>query len=180
MNNIFSGFFDIIFSPTVAFNELKDLKPHKLPILVIFIVALFLSATNNNFSGFSSLISTFSFILIGLIVYSFYIDIMAKMFNLESQFEKMFTLSAFSLFPWIFLAPVKLLSCDITILAILSGILTFGIYIWVIALQVLAISRAYNTPSNCAIIAIFLPFLGFCMFIGNFADFVRQLINIFS
>ena len=178
--NIFSNIFDIIFSPTVAFNELKDLKPHKLPILLIFIIACFLSAANTNFNGLSSLIATFSFILIGLIVYSFYIDIMAKMFNLESQFSRMFTLSAFSLLPWIFIAPVKLLSCDITILAILSGFLTFGIYVWVIALQVLAISRAYNTPSNCAVIAIFLPFLGFCMFIGNFSDFIRQLINIFG
>ncbi len=178
--NIFSNFFDIIFSPTVAFNELKDLKPHKLPILVIFIVACFLSATNSDFSGFSSLISTFSFTLIGLIIYSFYIDIMAKMFNLESQFERMFTLSTFALLPWIFLAPVKLLSCDIAILAILSGFLTFGIYIWVIALQILAISRAYNTPSNCAVLAIFLPFLGFCMFIGNFSDFIKQIVNIFA
>lgn len=178
--NIFSNFFDIIFSPTVAFNELKDLKPHKLPILIIFIVACFLSATNTNFSGFSSLISAFSFTLVGLIIYSFYIDVMAKMFNLESQFSRMFTLSAFALLPWIFIAPIKLLNCDIFLLSLLSGFLTFGIYIWVIVLQVLAISRAYNTPSNCAVIAIFLPFFGFLMFIGNFTDFVRQMINIFA
>ena len=178
--NIFSNFFDIIFSPTVAFNELKDLKPHKLPILVIFIVASIISATNNNFAGFSSLVATFSFTLIGLIIYTFYIDVMAKMFNLESQFSRMFTLSAFSLLPWIFLAPVKLLNCDIFILALLSGFLSFGICIWVIVLQVLAISRAYNTPSNCAVIAIFLPFFGFCMFISSFTNFISQLINIFS
>ena len=178
--NIFANFFDIILSPTVAFNELKDLKPHKLPILVIFIVACFLSVANANFSGFSSLVSTFSFTLVGLIIYSFYIDVMAKLFNLESQFSRMFTLSAFALLPWIFLAPVKLLSCDILLLNLLSGFLTFGIYIWVIVLQVLAISRAYNTPSNCAVIAIFLPFFGFLMFISSFTDFIRQLINIFS
>ena len=178
--NIFSNFFDIIFSPTVAFNELKDLKPHKLPILVIFIVACFLSATNANFSGFSSLVSTFSFTLIGLIIYSFYIDVMAKLFNLESKLSRMFTLSAFSLLPWIFLAPIKLLNCDIFLLSLLSGFLNFGIYIWVIVLQVLAISRAYDTPSNCAVIAVFLPFFGFLIFMGNFVDFISQMINIFS
>ncbi len=178
--NIFSNFFDIIFSPTVAFKELKDITPHKLPVLFIFVVSCFLSATNNNYSGLTSLIATFSFTLVGLIIYSFYIDIMAKMFNLPSQFSRMFTLSSFALLPWIFLAPVKLLDCDITILSVVSGFLTFSIYLWVIALQVLAISRAYNTPSKYAVIAIFLPFLGFCMFIGNFSDFIKQLINIFA
>ena len=181
MNNIAEIFYDILFHPVQTFRKIPFDKPYKYPLLLVFLSSIFLLLLSEDSFEFATMLS-FVFKAVTLIIYwlffAFFVDLMARMFNLEGHYSRLLTLTAFSFVPWIFLAPLKLLknagdySSDIAVTLILC------VWIWTIALQVLAISETYNIPRKNAIIIILIPFLGCILYFMWTIDFFVKLFQI--
>ena len=181
MNNISEIFYNILFHPVKTFREFPCEKPYKLPLLLVFLSSIFLLLLSEDSFGFMTLLS-FMFKAINLVIYwlffAFFVDLMARMFNIQGNYAKLLTLTAFSFVPWIFLAPLKLLknagyhSSDVAVTLILC------VWIWTIALQVLAISETYNIPRKNAIMIILIPFLGCILYFIWAVDFFVKLFQI--
>ena len=112
------------------------------------------------------------------IFFSFFVDIMARMFNINGKYSKILTLMAYSFMPWIFLAPLKLLKNFFFISDIIATVMVLGIWMWTIALQMLAISETYEIPRKNAIIILFIPFIGTILYFIWVADFFMKLFQL--
>ncbi len=180
MNNFAEIFYNILFHPVIAFREFSYDKPYKLPLLLVFLISIFLLLLNEDSFSFATLL-VFFFQSFNLIVYwlffAFFVDLIAKMFNLAGNYSKLLTLTSLAFIPWIFLAPLKLLKNASFYTSDLAVTLLLGVWIWTISLQVLAISETYNIPRKNAIIILLIPFLGCILYFVWAVDFFIKLLQ---
>ncbi len=180
MNNFAETFFNILFRPVETFQNFSTEKPYKLPFAIVVIASCFLSVLFSREGQFNPLV-IFSYVFdsIGLVIYwlyfAFFVDLMAKTFTLQSNYAKLLTLTSLSYIPWIFLAPLKLLKNVCSLTAEIAIILIFGVWIWTITLQILAISETYSIPRKNAILILLLPFLGCILYLTWVIDFFVKL-----
>ena len=182
MAKFFETFYGILFHPVETFRNFDCAKSYKMPLAVVLLMSLFLFIIKNSIFIFSfGTLFEYIFNAIGLIImwlfFAFFVDMLAKIFNIESGYNRLLTLTAFGLVPWIFLAPVKLLKGLGQTTSDIASILLVGIWIWTIVLQILAVSETYKIPRENAIILMFIPFTGFILYICWTWDFFAKLIQ---
>lgn len=182
-NSIAEIFYGILFTPSETFKNFSYEKPYKLPVLLVMLAAVFLLLLgNDNFT----LMTIFVWIAktIGLITYwlffAFFVDLMARMFNLSGNFAKLLTLTSLAFVPWIFLAPLKLLKNAHPALSEIAIVLLLGVWLWTVILQILAISETYDIPRKNAIIILLLPFFGWILYSIWMVDFFVKLFQFSS
>ena len=176
-------FYGILFAPSETFKNFSYEKPYKLPVLLVMLASMFLLLLGNeNFT----LMTIFVWVgkTVGLATYwiffAFFVDLMARMFNLDGNFSKLLTLTSLTFVPWIFIAPLKLLKNSHPALGEISIILLLGVWFWTVALQILAVSETYNIPRKNAIIILLLPFLGWILYFIWMIDFFVKLFQFSS
>ena len=176
--DILATVYGVLFHPVETFRNADWEKPYKFPLCVILFAVLFLTILGNDTWGigfFSMYMARAINISCYWLFFSFFIDIMARMFNIKDKYPKLLTLMAYSFIPWIFLAPLKLLKSFSEFTEVISMILLLGVWLWTIALQMLAISETYEIPRKNAIIILFLPFIGTILYFIWLADFCMKL-----
>ena len=176
--NIFETVYGILFHPVETFRNVFSDKPYKFPLGVVLFSALFLTMLGNDAFGVGFLGVFFSK-AVGLIVYwlfyAFFIDLMARMFNIKGRYSKLLTLMSFSFIPWMFLAPLKLLKGFSEWTSVIAVLLLLGVWLWTIALQMLAVSETYEIPRKNAIIILLIPYLGTILYFIWVFDFFIKL-----
>ncbi|MCR4881917.1 MAG: YIP1 family protein [bacterium] len=173
--------YGILFHPVETYRNVCAEKPYKFPLAIILFAALFLIILSNNAleMGFFSMYSAMAFnIACYWLFFSFFIDLMARMFNIKGKYPKLLTLMAFSFIPWMFLAPLKLLKNFSELTSVIAIILLLGVWMWTIALQMLAISETYEIPRKNAIIILLIPFIGTILYFIWVADFFMKLFQL--
>lgn len=182
-SNIFETIYGILFHPVETFKNAYTEKPYKFPLCIVLFSALFLTILGEDdlgigfFSVYSAKIAGIAFYWI---FFSFFVDLLARMFNIAGKYSKLLTLMSYSFMPWIFLAPLKLLKNFSAPTEVLSMILLLGVWFWTIALQMLAISETYSIPRKNAIIILFIPFIGTILYFMWVADFFIKLFQFSS
>jgi len=181
MNDFMQLIYGVLFCPTKTFRAFEEASGLKLPILVICIVSLFIYAWEKTYLGFNffDLFLTMCTLLFSWLLFAFFVDLLAKIFRCESFYKKLLSATAYSFLPWIFLAPINLLKNSCDIFQGLGEILLLVVWIWTIALQVIAISEIYKIKKTYSILIFLLPFLGFIIYIAWVVDFFRKITEIF-
>ena len=179
--DVLGTIYGVLFHPVETFRSANCEKPYKFPLCIILFAVLFLTILGNDSLGigfFSMYMARVINIACYWLFFSFFIDLMARMFNINNKYSKLLTLMAYSFIPWIFLAPMKLLKGFSEITEVFSMVLLLGIWLWTIALQMLAISETYEIPRKNAIIILFIPFIGTILYFIWVADFFMKLVQL--
>lgn len=182
MNEFYEKFYDLLFSPSKAFDNLEYDKPYKMPLLIVLLTSsvFFLTNIKVMFTPFElfGLAGAWLSAVIYWLFFCLFVNSCAQMFNLKSNYSKLLTLSALSTVPWLFLAPLKLLKAFSPVSSEIAVFFILIVWIWTIVLQVLAISRTYDIPSKNAIGIIIIPFLGFIVYTVWIFDFFIKMAQI--
>ncbi len=179
--DVLSTVYGVLFHPVDTFRNANYEKPYKFPLCIILFAVLFLTILGNDTWGvgfFSVYMAKTINIACYWLFFSFFIDIMARMFNISDKYPKLLTLMAYSFIPWIFLAPLKLLKNFSEFTEVIATVLLLGVWFWTVALQMLAISETYGLPRKNAIIILFLPFIGTILYFIWLADFFMKLVQL--
>lgn len=188
MSNFLQNFYDILINPDKAFDSLKE----ETPLLQSFLIVLFINILNPiiNFE-----ISKPIFIIFGLtfnivnsavcgivnwFLISAFIGLMAWTFKQECKTKQLLTLSAFSLLPWIFIAPISLFKLGGIVGAVLYVILHLAIWIWTTILFIYAIMKSYNFPVEKAIMVSLIPLFGAIISFSWIGSLFSTIINLFK
>ena len=182
MEKFMETFYGILFHPVETFRNFQCQNSYKLPLITVCIISLFLFLLKNpglqfTFGTLLNIVTNTFGLIFSWIFFAFFIDLIARIFQQESKYTRLLTLTAFALVPWIFIAPMKLLKNINEYTSTLGSILLIGIFIWTITLQILAVSETYQIPRKNAIMIIFVPFLGGLLNIFLITDFFSKLIQ---
>lgn len=180
-SSVFETVYGVLFHPVQTLRNTYTEKPYKFPLCIILFAALFLTILGDDALGvgfFSMYTARVVNIACYWVFFSFFIDLMARMFNINGKYSKLLTLMAFSFIPWMFLAPLKLLKNFSELTSVVAMVLLLGVWMWTIALQMLAISETYDIPRKNAIIILFIPFIGTILYFIWVADFFMKLIQL--
>lgn len=180
-SNLFDNIYGALFTPDKTFNELKE-----NPVIeqgFIIVVCISMLATLLNFSlidGFNSVLmlginvifSAFAGVISWVFFASFF-ELIAGIFKQAGKIRIFLTLSAFSLLPWAFLAPIQLFKTGGKLGGIFGIIFGLAIWLWSTALIVVSVIKSYNLSLGRALVFLIVPFVGgilsFNWFIGFFS-----------
>lgn len=179
MNNILNIFYGILFNPVETMKSFSYEKWYKMPAFLMLLASLFLLILTNTNYDLGTLFLFFSKttnLLIYWIFFAFFVDLLAKIFQSQSHFEKLLSLTSLAYIPWIFLAPLKLLKS--TNFSSLAVILILGVWLWTVILQILAISETYDISRKKAIIVMFIPFIASILYWVWSVDFFVKIFQI--
>lgn len=179
MNNVLNIFYGILFNPVETMKSFACEKPYKIPVVIIMLASLFLLILTNSTYDTGTIfifISKTANLFIYWVFFAFFVDLMSKIFNNQSRFERLLVLSSLAYTPWVFLAPLKLLKN--TNFSTLATLLILAIWLWTIVLQILAISEAYGISRKKAIIVMFIPFIASILYWIWTVDFFVKIFQI--
>ena len=179
MNNILNIFYGILFNPVETMRSFSCEKSYKTPVFIMLLASLFLLILINTNYDFGTLFLFFSKtinLFLCWIFFVFFVDLMAKIFQNQSHFGKLLSLTSLAYIPWIFLAPLKLLKN--TNFSSLAVILILCVWLWTVILQILAISETYGISRKKAIIVMFIPFVASILYLVWSVDFFVKIFQI--
>ena len=186
-DNFFENIYSVIFSPKQFF-ERKDLNISlRLAISTIVFIAIMTKTTMGIFDG-SVLHWTFIFLLIWNIISivflwfltALFFEYIAKIFDRSGKLKELLFFTAFAPILYIFFAPLDLLKNAGEFGYIISAVVEFLIYIWIIYLYILSLKSVYNISNARACMMILIPFISSFFAIYWIVGFVSKLWYIFS
>ena len=138
---------------------------------------------NNSINSWFYIFSLIESVLIAILMWfliAVFFEYIAKIFDRGGKLQKLLYLSAFSTIPALFFAPLNLLKQVGEFGYMLSVILSFILYIWIIVLYAYSIKNSYNITLARAFMLIFLPLLSFILAIYQIVGFSQKIWYIFS
>lgn len=167
--------FGVIARPGETLNEIAAEKPVGLAFLVYLVVAALNAVTNtyNNQSmdaidelmfevGFYLapswfVIGALFFSVISIFISTLLIHLFARLFGGRAGYWNMFSAYAFAVFPLIIGVPTTVFLGFAGVFgSVISGLVTFGLAIWVLVLEVIAIREAHGISTGMSILAYFI------------------------
>ncbi|OLA94504.1 MAG: hypothetical protein BHW64_03565 [Candidatus Melainabacteria bacterium LEY3_CP_29_8] len=180
MQNLFNNIYNLLQTPNKALDDIKNNISLSNAIIIISFISVFNYILHLNIYNPKSYVLIFFeiiFTIIGSIIFWImfcaFFGIASKVFNNDSKFIELLSISAYSLIPLILISPLQLLKDVYVFGYILSVLLQLCVYLWVIYLFAKTLTIVYNLSFNKAYVLILLPL--FCWFIGNI-----ELINIIT
>ncbi len=170
--------FGVMASPVRTLNEIAREKPVGLAFLVYLGVA-FLVIASNIFSGEGLLVleesmvelgvfisapilisGSLIFAVVSIFILTALLHLLARLFGGRGGYWNLFSAYAFADFPMIISVPVTLIIAYAGIVgAIFGGLITFGLSIWVIVLQVIALRESHGLSTGASIGAYVIHFV---------------------
>ncbi len=167
--------FGVIARPGETLNEIAAEKPVGLAFLVYLIVAA-LNAITNTYSNQSMdaidelmfevgfylapywfVIGAVFFSIISIFISTLLIHLFARLFGGRGGYWSLFSAYAFAVFPLIIGVPTTVfLGLTGVFGSVISGLITFGLAIWVLILEVIAIREAHGITTGMSILAYFI------------------------
>jgi hypothetical protein len=183
--NFLNNFYGVLFTPEKTFEEIKETQPLMSAVLIVIFVSMLKVFLYSNFKTLNSpflygsnlFMAAFSGI-ISWLFYAGFFELVAKIFDKGGKYKTFLILSAFALLPWIFLGPVemyKMLDFSGTAGGVLLGML---VWIWVISLQIYALSKTYELSIGKTVLFILIPSLGWFVFLNWLVGFFTTLSHI--
>lgn len=179
--NILDIVYGVLFHPVETFRQADYQKPYKLPLILVLFAALFMTILNNDSFGlafFAKFFLTSFNIICYWLFFSFFVDLMARMFDFNDKYPKLLTLISFSFMPWMFLAPLRFIKNISEYIDAIAVLALLGVWLWTVALQIVAISETYEIPRKNAIIILLIPFIGMILYFVWVVDFFQKLFQI--
>ena len=189
MNDFLDNFYGIIFSPNKTFDTLKENPPIVqgfFIVLAVSIISMLITAdVPRSILGIVFYVFWLTFsAIVGVTSWLFFaafLDLVAAVFNKGGKFKEFLALSAFSLLPWLFIAPAFLFKTGWIIDQLIGIVAGLGIWLWATILIVIAISKVYELTVWRVFVMLFIPFLGgfiaFNWVIGFFSTLI-QILNV--
>jgi len=186
MNDFLDNIYGILFSPKETFDKLIQNPPIFQGFIIVLLVSIISPLVNFEFCESIKCIfllgfKIFSSAFIGVVSWLFFasfIEIVASVFKQPGRIKEFLTLSAFALFPWVFIAPVELVK-SAGILGNVFGILFgFVIWLWVTVLTFIAVMKTYSLSFGRTVILLTLPFFAGFLAFNWIVGFFVTLFNI--
>ncbi len=99
-------------------------------------------------------------VVVSLFVFTGLLHLLAKLFRGQGGYWNLFSAYCFAEFPMIISVPITLLGAYLgTAGAILSGLISFGLMVWVIVLQVIAVRESHKISTGASIAAYIIHFV---------------------
>ena len=162
--------YGVLASPVRTLNEIAREKPVGLAFLVYLGVAVLVMASNIfGDEGFAVMeesmaelgifiaspvimIGTAIFAVVSIFILTALLHLFARLFGGAGGYWNLFSAYAFADFPMIISAPITLIAAYTgTVGAIFGGLITFGLSIWVIVLQVIALRESHGLSTGASI-----------------------------
>jgi hypothetical protein len=187
MKSFFENFYGTLFCPSKTFDEMAETPVFIQGLLTIIIISALKPMTDYSIQINSQEIawlalkiffSAFGAISLWLLV-AVLIQIAAKFFDRESKIKNILTLTAFSLLPQIFIAPIELLKNGGSGGYLLGVLLGIAVQIWTIYLLFLAVTKVYNVTTAKALALSTIPLLGSILFFNWTINFFSSLYTVF-
>ena len=163
--------FGVIARPAQTLYEISREKPVGLALLVYSVVAflnfaisflgdrfdeVLISELGINIPLPVILITVIFFTLLSLFIATALLNLMARLFGGQGGYWHFFSAYAFAGFPLLIGVPVHFVAGFLGIFgSILSGVTSFGLAIWVLILQVIAIRESHSLTTGMSILAYF-------------------------
>jgi len=170
--------YGVLASPVRTLNEIAREKPVGPAFLVYLGVALLVMASNIfGDGGFAVLEKSMAelglfipssviiagalvFAVVSIFIITALLHLLARLFGGRGGYWNLFSAYAFADFPMIISVPVTFIAALAgTVGAILGGLVTFGLSIWVIVLQVIALRESHNLSTGASIGAYVIHFV---------------------
>ena len=167
MKKYISNIFNVLFSPKEAFETLKAETTMPLAIATIgWTNSIFFFARHRVSSGFwgdAAFLATYVFSMLGILFVWFasglFFEFTARIFSKSGRLRTLLTLSAYSLLPYIFVAPFELMKKFSPTGYFFGTKLEILLYLWVIILYARALEKTYEIKFSSSLSLIFLPLL---------------------
>jgi len=185
MNDFLENFYGTLFNPSETFEKLKQ-NPKLIQsfLIVIFISALTPLLNVSITSGFAMFYSWFNLFnapfagLLSWLFFTFFIEIMAIVFQKGGKTKVLLCLTAFALLPWIFIAPASLLKTGGIFFKTFSILLSLTCWLWSSLLTAFAVIKTYDISPQKIIIMAIIPLCGFVICYFWIYGFFKTLIQI--
>ncbi len=162
--------YGVLASPVQTLNEIAREKPAGLAFVVYLGVALLVMGSNIfGDQGFAFLEETMAelgilipvsvfisgaivFAVASIFIITALLHLLARLFGGSGGYWNLFSAYAFADFPMIISAPITLIAAYLgAVGAIFGGLITFGLSIWVIVLQVIALRESHGLSTAASI-----------------------------
>ncbi len=169
-DNIFDWLYGVLARPVSTLNEIARKKPVGLALLVFFGVTVLSMAagflSDESMRAFEEMLSEFdlliapSVLVIGTILFSLVytfistglLHLLARLFGGRGGYWNLFCAYCFAYFPMIISIPFTLLSAFLgPVGGFLSGVVTFGLTIWIIVLYVIAVRESHGISTGASV-----------------------------
>ena len=188
MKDFLAIFYNIIFHNDDILLKIKNEVSFEKAVLVSFFMFTFLAFLNFKEEVNTNFLYDF---LPHFIVFAFWgvvrwvtlgwiLELVSKINNKDGHLKEFLTLSAFSLLPLLFLAPLQLFKVNGGILYFFAAIMEAYIFIRVFCLYFKSAQIAYNLSLKQTLILFCLPFIMFFVVVSWTIGFFEKLIYIFS
>ncbi len=165
MNKYFENLYKVLFE--FNFDDISPERPIYKPMLTLIWTSLFIYLPNHNLpSGLTEdmlFIGGIGIYLIGILfvwmMSAIFFDFIAKIFNRGGNIRQLLTFSAYTLLPYIFVAPFEILKKSSDIGYFLGTKFEILLLLWVIILYVKTLAKTYNLTKASSIMLVFLPSL---------------------
>lgn len=185
--NFLENVYNVIFAPKQFFNQRELNVSVRLGLCIVIFMSVFnkiaFAISNNSISGLSFIFKIIAGIVGSLIAWfmiALFIEYTAKIFDKSGNLPKFLYLSAFAMIPKIFYAPLNLLKQAGEVGYVLSVILGFFLFCWIIFLYACAIQNSYGITLARSFMLIFLPLIAFVLAVYQFVGFYCSMWYIFS
>ncbi len=177
-DKLFDWLYGVIASPVATLNEIAIERPVGWALLVYIgvavltaIAAIFEPGTMADVEEFMTMfpfyvplsilfVAGLFFTVVMLLILSFVLHLFARLFGGSGGYWNFFSAYTFANFPTIFNVPLSLIASVLGGFgSFLSGLFGFGISIWILVLQVLAVRESHGLTTGISILAYFISFL---------------------
>ena len=183
----FQNVYNVIFSPRDFFENDNMEISSRLAIGVIAVMTVINKFTfaiaDNSINGWSFLFTLLFSVIFSIIMWfliALFFEYIAKIFDKGGHLTKLLYFSAFSIIPTLFFAPLSLLKQVGEFGYIISVILSFLLYLWIIVLYAYSIKNTYKITLARAFMLIFLPMISSILAIYQLVGFYHKMWYIFS
>jgi len=185
MNDFLENFYGTFFTPSETFEKLKQ-EPK---LVQSFLIVIFISSltplmnisAGNGFSAIYSWLKVFNAPFVGILswlFFTFFIEIMAIVFQKGGKTKTLLCLTAFALLPWVFIAPVSLLKTGGMFLKTLAILISLVCWLWSSLLTAFAVIKTYEISPQKIIILSIIPLCGMVICYFWIYGFFKTLIQI--
>ncbi len=181
LNNIYGMFFN----PESTIEKLSESPNIPQSIVLVLFLSVFMNivffGVGESVFGFFfySICSTASAFLSWLLIAGFY-ELVSNIFVQKSHYKPLLCLFAFSMLPWVFVAPLELLKNGGIAGSLVGTYLEFAIWIWTGVLMFISIRKIYGLKFLRAFAFLFLPFIAGFISFNIFVSSIINLAKIFS
>jgi hypothetical protein len=180
MSRFLENFYGTLFAPAQTFDELKQNPKLVESFAIVVFVSILNPLINSNgnlvFQGFN-VISAAIGGLISWVFFAAFLEMLAGIFQRGGKIKTFLNLSAFSLLPWIFTAPISLFKTGGFFFQALGVIFGLLIWLWATVLTAFAIMKVYEISSSRIVTLLLIPsfggILGFYWFFGFFSTLFK-------